>query len=78
MGDRPGELPGTRVVPVGTRQDTSFPAYFRGPLENYFDSYVSRAAFIETRKIIDKPATLARRAPPVQSFGATTNPRHRS
>jgi len=30
-GDRPGELPETRVVPVGMAQDTSFPAYFRGP-----------------------------------------------
>jgi hypothetical protein len=29
-GDRPGELPETRVVPVGMPQDTSFSAYFGG------------------------------------------------
>jgi hypothetical protein len=29
-GDRPGELPETRVVPVGMPQDTEFDAYFRG------------------------------------------------
>ena len=28
-GDRPGELPETRVVPVGMAQDTAFGAYFR-------------------------------------------------
>ena len=28
-GDRPGELPETRVVPVGMPQDTNFSAYFR-------------------------------------------------
>ncbi len=28
-GDRPGELPETRVVPVGMAQDTAFPAYFQ-------------------------------------------------
>lgn len=30
-GDRPGELPETRVVPVGTPQDTAFHAYFPKP-----------------------------------------------
>jgi hypothetical protein len=30
LGDRPGELPDTRVVPVGMPQDTAFPAYFGG------------------------------------------------
>ena len=29
-GDRPGELPETRVVPVGMPQDTAFTAYFPG------------------------------------------------
>ena len=29
-GDRPGELPETRVVPVGMAQDTAFGAYFGG------------------------------------------------
>jgi len=29
-GDRPGDLPDTRVVPVGMPQDTAFPAYFGG------------------------------------------------
>ena len=29
-GDRPGELPETRVVPVGMAQDTAFGAYFAG------------------------------------------------
>jgi hypothetical protein len=64
MGDRPGELPDTRVVPVGMPQNTSFPAYFRGPLEEvHFDRHISRASFIETCKIIDKPAMLASRPP---------------
>jgi Ca-activated chloride channel family protein len=31
-GDRPGELPVTRVVPVGLPQDVSFGAYFAGQL----------------------------------------------
>lgn len=31
-GDRPGELPETRVVPVGMVQDTAFGAYFRQPV----------------------------------------------
>lgn len=30
-GDRPGELPETRVVPVGMPQDTAFDAYFDAP-----------------------------------------------
>jgi hypothetical protein len=30
-GDRPGELPETRVVPVGMAQDTAFGAYFPKP-----------------------------------------------
>jgi hypothetical protein len=30
-GDRPGELPVTRVVPVGMAQDVAFDAYFSGP-----------------------------------------------
>jgi len=30
-GDRPGELPETRVVPVGMAQDTKFGAYFGSP-----------------------------------------------
>jgi Ca-activated chloride channel family protein len=30
-GDRPGELPETRVVPVGMPQDTDFGAYFAAP-----------------------------------------------
>jgi Ca-activated chloride channel family protein len=30
-GDRPGELPETRVVPVGMPQDTAFGAYFPAP-----------------------------------------------
>lgn len=42
MGDRPGELPETRVVPVGMAQDTLFPAYFRG-----FDPQISMAAYRE-------------------------------
>jgi Ca-activated chloride channel family protein len=29
LGDRPGELPETRVVPIGMAQDTDFGAYFR-------------------------------------------------
>jgi Ca-activated chloride channel family protein len=33
LGDRPGELPETRVVPVGMPEDTSFKAYFRGPAD---------------------------------------------
>jgi Ca-activated chloride channel family protein len=61
-GDRPGELPDTRVVPVGMPQDTSFPAYFRGPQEQiHLDRYISRAAFVETCKIIQEP--LASRPP---------------
>ena len=32
QGDRPGQLPETRVVPVGMPQDTSFTAYFQKPL----------------------------------------------
>ena len=31
LGDRPGELPETRVVPVGMPQDTKFGAYFPAP-----------------------------------------------
>lgn len=31
VGDRPGELPETRVVPVGMPQDTAFHAYFGAP-----------------------------------------------
>jgi Ca-activated chloride channel family protein len=31
-GDRPGELPETRVVPVGMPQDTDFSAYFLEPM----------------------------------------------
>jgi hypothetical protein len=31
-GDRPGELPETRVVPVGMPQDTHFSAYFPAPV----------------------------------------------
>jgi len=31
-GDRPGELPETRVVPVGMPQNTDFSAYFASPL----------------------------------------------
>jgi len=30
-GDRPGELPQTRIVPVGMAQDTAFSAYFAPP-----------------------------------------------
>ena len=32
-GDRPGELPETRVVPVGMPEDTSFGAYFGGGVQ---------------------------------------------
>jgi Ca-activated chloride channel homolog len=31
-GDQPGEIPHTRIVPVGMPQDTSLPAYFATPL----------------------------------------------
>jgi hypothetical protein len=31
LGDKPGELPETRVVPVGMPRDTSFAAYFPAP-----------------------------------------------
>lgn len=45
-GDRPGELPATRVVPVGMPQDTRFKAYF-GPRPRYrldADSFISASA----------------------------------
>jgi Ca-activated chloride channel family protein len=32
VGDRPGELPETRVVPVGMAQDVELSAYFHGPI----------------------------------------------
>ncbi|HXB74041.1 MAG TPA: VIT and VWA domain-containing protein [Candidatus Acidoferrales bacterium] len=39
-GDRPGELPDTRVVPVGMAQDTAFRAYFGGGAKQIvMDSY---------------------------------------
>jgi Ca-activated chloride channel family protein len=51
-GDRPGELPETRVVPVGMPQDTRFDAYFSAPA----GGAVQSAAFL--------PSLLMPAAPP--------------
>jgi hypothetical protein len=51
-GDRPGELPETRVVPVGMPQDTAFSAYFdqpacyRGPAKQIVYSESSRQSIL--------------------------------
>jgi hypothetical protein len=44
QGDRPGELPDTRVVPVGMPQDTAFQAYFGGAAKQ-----IDAAAYIASR-----------------------------
>jgi Ca-activated chloride channel family protein len=54
QGDRPGELPETRVVPVGMPEDTSFPAYFRGPADQiHLSAY--RASQFSASMVPDAP-----------------------
>ncbi len=58
-GDRPGELPETRVVPVGMPQDTHFGAYFAAPPTAMF----ATAMFART---MAKPLDSARPAADVE------------
>jgi Ca-activated chloride channel homolog len=54
--DRPGELPETRVVPVGMPKDTSFSAYLGAPLQmsaprmRFFGSLLSKMGRAEPRE----------------------------
>jgi hypothetical protein len=49
LGDRPGELPDTRVVPVGMAQGTLFSRCF---LES--DSYISKTEYMETTPLFSR------------------------
>jgi Ca-activated chloride channel family protein len=72
-GDRPGELPETRVVPVGMPQDTRFGAYFtKGPIGAF-----SLAAFSETAVLSPSIMPTARRpapSPPLYSRATSAPP----
>ncbi len=72
-GDRPGELPETRIVPVGMPQDTAFGAYFDLPLLAYrapARAQSSRAA-MPRRKIL---YSLAASAPVLPASPAMAPP----
>jgi Ca-activated chloride channel family protein len=49
QGDRPGELPDMRVVPVGMPQDTSFRAYFGGPAPKMAYSLLDEGPLLSVR-----------------------------
>jgi hypothetical protein len=83
-GDRPGELPETRVVPVGMPQDTAFSAYFGATFTEMacFKSFAPRslpttsfeAAISETEKVLFRrgPLMLHARLPLGTEAAATT------
>lgn len=56
-GDRPGELPETRVVPVGMAQDTAFASYFaHRAVDLQFNAILSAAKIGETFQCAPPPA----------------------
>jgi len=63
-GDRPGQLPETRIVPVGMPQDTRFGAYFHAPVTMAAPTGAPMAA----RYAIMSPGTMP--APPAPTASA--------
>lgn len=64
-GDRPGELPETRVVPVGMPQDTRFGAYFGAPQSGasaYMATAIMASALAAPSPMAAMPAASPRRA----------------
>jgi Ca-activated chloride channel family protein len=62
-GDRPGQLPETRVIPVGMPQDTRFGAYFHAPVTMVAACVPPTAAYALS------PPAVAASAPPMPAGG---------
>jgi hypothetical protein len=73
-GDRSGELPETRVVPVGMAENTAFGAYFaKDVMADAFMGMPSRASRTTVMRAIGAPAP----APPIPSAAPPAGPRPR-